>query len=371
MLFLDILNTYKEFVPDMEFTVVSQVEAEGAITTRWMATGRHYGCAGNLPPSGRSVSISGAFVVVQSGGRLKATIDFGINDFLREIGIDRQTFNAQLGTKATSLRIRAEKRVAGVAVLFVPPLNIPGWLNWRSCADLMKYERPVVNVQLTSSRRSYARITNCEGYTISSETRALTEAVASVRCDGPFHVVGDSAGATVALDFTLTNRDRVLSLTLIEPSLLWLLRKLGKLDCDITSFYEKQLRTFAGRVTERKIIADLLQVGVFPNKQMARMAARWKLILAYRHSLKYRPALYVHDDDPVRLEAIVCPVLLVEGTTSARFYHEVIESLQSKLVNARHVRLPGGHGPHKQDMVAFTSMLREFLARSEEERARL
>lgn len=55
---------------------------------------------------------------------------------------------------------------------------------------------------------------------------AIVDVIAS-RLDGPFHLVGHSHGGAVAITYALRNPSALSSLTLIEPTLMHLLRETG------------------------------------------------------------------------------------------------------------------------------------------------
>ena len=76
-------------------------------------------------------------------------------------------------------------------------------------------------------------------------------------------------------------------------------------------------------------------------------------------------APWAHSDDAARLRAFQRPVLLVKGTGSSHFLHEIIAGLASAMPHAEMVEFPGGHAPQIAAMDAFLAKLATFEAAAE------
>jgi len=67
-------------------------------------------------------------------------------------------------------------------------------------------------------------------------------------------------------------------------------------------------------------------------------------------------------NDPLRLRQFQRPTLLVKGTASAKFLHQIIDALAAKLSSAEVVEMPVGHAPQIVSMDRFLATLASFQA---------
>ncbi len=91
----------------------------------------------------------------------------------------------------------------------------------------MAKTRRVINLQSLAVQYGLEDRALPEGYSIGSEVRALhntLNAMGVTEAD----VIGMSHGGVIAIVFALGNRDRVRTLTLIEPPAFWLLPNHGR-----------------------------------------------------------------------------------------------------------------------------------------------
>jgi len=54
------------------------------------------------------------------------------------------------------------------------------------------------------------------------------------------------------------------------------------------------------------------------------------------------------------------PVLLMKGTGSAKFLHQILDSLAKELPDSQVVEMPSGHAPHIVSMGRFLEKLSSF-----------
>jgi lipase len=180
---------------------------------------------------------------------------------------------------------------------------------------------------------------------------------------GASHVAGVSYGALVGLELALASPERVLSLTLIEPTIFsWL-----KGDPDyapwIHRFTELESLGVAGTPHHvwlepwLSLIDPAMARGLRPGSPswpLVERALQWQ----WREECisSYRP-----DDD--LLDAFAVPTLILNGGDSEPALREVGELLAERIPSAQHVELPGaGHQLHSQSAGAFNELLRRFLA---------
>jgi pimeloyl-ACP methyl ester carboxylesterase len=87
---------------------------------------------------------------------------------------------------------------------------------------------------------------------------------------------------------------------------------------------------------------------------------QWTLWKSYRQSLRNSPAVVAQNEDHERLRSLDAPVLLVKGTGSAKFLHQIIDTLAVYLPNVQVVEFPAGHAPHIVSMDLFLEKLTSF-----------
>ncbi len=246
----------------------------------------------------------------------------------------------------------------GDPVILVPG-GLTGWVSWEPHAKSLSMRRRVIRVQLLSVQLGLEGLDLPGDYSVKTESRALAATLDELEYAAPVDIVGWSYGALIALDFALDFPDRVRTLTLIEPPALWILREAHRLDADT----ERTMEFFAsmkGDITEDQLASFLSFAGFLKPGQSARDLPQWNVWTGFRQSLRNNPAVVVHRDDLARLSRLTARTLLVKGTGSASFLHQIIEELRKALPRARLVELPSGHAPHIVSMDRFLTELEGF-----------
>lgn len=175
----------------------------------------------------------------------------------------------------------------------------------------------------------------------------------------PLDVVAWSFGAFTSLDYALDHPDRIRTLTLIEPPAMWVLRATGKWDNE-TQQTADFMETFHGEITEDMLAEFLKHAGFLQPGQSARELPQWKYWVPFRRSLRINPFVVSHQDDVERLKKFYPPTLLVKGTGSTPWLHNVIDGLSENIPHSRLVELPGGHAPHLLSRDSFLAELEKF-----------
>jgi predicted ester cyclase len=83
-----LVKIYRTAFPDLQFTVDEQVAEGDKVMTRWSAKGTHRGDLAGIPPTGKSVSVTGISIDRIAGGKIVET--WGIFDqfgMLQQLGV--------------------------------------------------------------------------------------------------------------------------------------------------------------------------------------------------------------------------------------------------------------------------------------------
>lgn len=362
VLLVDLINAYKSAVPDLSFRVTGQTGDDGTVTTHWSARGRHNGLGLGAWPTGRRVTFGGVLlasisptgVVREMHGR------WDVAGFLARIGGKPDAFMRAARLPSHDIPVRTVMEHRGRTILLFPAMTLPGWMTWRRAIEVLKDDALVVTFQLISNRLALEGGDLPKAYSLKTETHAIERALKRTDVPRPLNVVGHSAGGAIALDFALDAKRAVRSLTLIEPSLAWVLEGTGAMDPELSEFLEERIALYSRNLTADEYASFLERALDVPGYDPKRSSS-WGLLRAYRHNMRFRSALYTHRDRLERLRSVRFPVLLVRGERSGRFHREVIRALEANLPNVRSIELPGGHAPHFGDgMPRFLNELSRF-----------
>ncbi len=254
----------------------------------------------------------------------------------------------------------AEVTGEGRPVILVPG-GLTGSLSWKAHADRLSTTRKVVRVQLLNVQLGFESLPLPREYSVKMESRALARALDALDLEEPLDLVAWSFGAQVTLDFALDNPGRVRTLTLIEPPAFWILRANGGIDDDAREVIAT-LENLQGDISEAQLEDFAKSVGLLQIGQSGKTLPQWSLWVRYRLSLRHSPATIAHHDHPVRLQNFQPPVLLLKGTGSATFLHQIVDALAENFPNAETLELPAGHAPHIVSMDRFLQKLESFHA---------
>lgn len=232
--------------------------------------------------------------------------------------------------------------------LVLVPGGLTGWVSWDPFVDYFASSRKVVQVQLLNVEYGLENKPLPEGYSVRTESEALAASLASLITDEKADFIGWSYGGLVLLDYALNHPENIHTLTLIEPPALWILKNNGTLSEDAKMMIDF-LASVPGdknEVTEDDLEKFLAFAGLTKPGESARQLPQWNTWVKFRQSLKNNSAVNDHSDKSSRLKEITYPVLLVKGTGSARFLHQIIDVMAMEIPNAKVVEFSGGHAPH-------------------------
>lgn len=243
--------------------------------------------------------------------------------------------------------------------LVLVPGGLTGWASWDPFIPHFSKSHKVAQVQLMSVQYGQEIRALPNDYSVRMESEALANTVDELRIEGSADFVGWSFGGFVLLDFALNNPGRIRTLTLIEPPAYWILKARGPLTAELRKAF-RSLISINGNVTESHLELFMKTVGFLKPGEKAYNHPKWNEWKRYRQSLSNSPRVLSHEDNLSRLKSFNKPVLLVKGTGSAFFLHEIIDSLKTYLPDSKLIELPEGHGPHIVSTERFLEAVKKF-----------
>lgn len=175
------------------------------------------------------------------------------------------------------------------------------------------------------------------------------------------HIVGNSLGGTIAVDFALYYPNRVKSLILAEAGLN--AREISMPD-EISAWFIKTIEIAQSKGIEqakKHWLSGILMASALNNTQSCDIAQ--KMIKDYSgwHWL---------NDDPIireiysldKLKDINIPVLIIEGDLSHNWFHNLVVIQSKNITNSRVERIMGsGHSLSIEKPEQFNKIVSEFL----------
>jgi pimeloyl-ACP methyl ester carboxylesterase len=272
------------------------------------------------------------------------------------------TYDSSAQSKASKvMKMQCEVTGSGRPVVLLPG-GLTGWAGWEPFVKMFS-NRTVVRVQLLGVQFGLEDRALPADYSVKTESRALAATLDSLGYKMPVDVVGWSFGAFTSLDYALDHPSLIRTLTLIEPPAMWVLRETGKWDDDAqhtADFFETQ----KGDIPEDMLAEFLRRVGLATPGQDPRELPRWNYWVPFRRSLRINPSVVSFRDDIKRLKNFQPPVLLIKGTGSTKWLHQIIDGLSETIPHSRVLEFPGGHAPHIVSTDNFLSALEKFQSDS-------
>ena len=178
-------------------------------------------------------------------------------------------------------------------------------------------------------------------------------------------LVGNSAGGTVSMQFTLQHPDRVQALILVDPAVY----ESGGGPSWLRPFYNTPQMNQLGPLIVRSIQSsglDLIKMAWYDPSKItpATMTGYTKPLQAdnWDRALWYFTAASQPSSLPERLSEFTLPVLVITGDTDKIVPTENTVRLAAALPNARLATIPqAGHVPHEEQSGLFMQAVDEFL----------
>jgi pimeloyl-ACP methyl ester carboxylesterase len=242
------------------------------------------------------------------------------------------------------------------------PGTITGWVDWLPYAERFAERHMVVCPQLRSIELIEAGQPIPETYGVDTEREALLATADTLGLD-QFDLVGWSSGGHIALMFALAYPERVRTLTLIEPSAVWLLRETGRAHDRREA---KRVADIIGAITDKDITVDdlkafVVRVGLAEPGTDIESAPDWPLMVQNRQSLALIEKEWDHTHTLEHLHALDVPILVVKGTDTVDFMAAIANGIVANAPNATLLELPGGHTCHLENLDRFLEALDRHL----------
>jgi pimeloyl-ACP methyl ester carboxylesterase len=246
--------------------------------------------------------------------------------------------------------------------LVLVPGGLTGWLSWIPHAERLGATRRVIRVQPIHNELGSAGQPGDLGYTAETERESLRltlDELGAERAD----FAGWSGGGRALLEFAIAYPDRVRTLTLVEPAAYWILEELGE-EVEEVSRINAFVYALAGtEVSEDDLCEFLRSAGLVQPGEDPRQHPAWERWAPHRMALSWQSERLDRAGRAVEeLEAIRCPVLLVEGTLSTATDRRLVGVLAERLANATVLELEGDHACHIESIDAFLEALDRHLA---------
>jgi pimeloyl-ACP methyl ester carboxylesterase len=266
-----------------------------------------------------------------------------------------------VGTEAAeALHIGMEAKISGTGrPLVLVPGGLTGWLSWEPLVERLEATRRVISTQLISVQYGLEGHKLPPDYSLRTESRALAATLDGLGLGEPTDLAAWSYGAAIALDYALDHAERVNTLTLIEPPAIWVLGGQAARGAEYQSLLALD-RSIGDDISEGQLEQFARSVGLVPPGKSPAQLPQWPVWLRHRRSLLNTHAPLHHRDDPARLAAFRRPVLLVKGTGSAQFLHQIVDTLAARLPDATVVELPSGHAPQLVSADRFLEQVTSF-----------
>jgi predicted ester cyclase len=85
---VDSVQQYRTAFPDLHFEFGPQVADDELVATRWTARGTHSGPLDDIPPTGRSVEVTGIFLERLAGGKIvESWVEYDRLGLRRQLGL--------------------------------------------------------------------------------------------------------------------------------------------------------------------------------------------------------------------------------------------------------------------------------------------
>jgi pimeloyl-ACP methyl ester carboxylesterase len=365
-----LVGLYKIFAPDFKIQVENFTVQDNLISVLWNGTGTYTGMTNRSRPTFEKFKLGGTLKIrLRDNLICEISGDWDGEKLSKTVGISLAKIEQELA-RENCVTIRTSGVENQSPVLLIPPVFVPGWTQWDSCAQALASQHLVINQDQLALCYSNTDFKVLPKYSVEMENAALLKALEISKINKPVHVVSYSIGGVLAMDFAFKHPEKVLSLTLIEPSSPGILGPREEWPQHIEEYVKKSIELMSKKPTEADIVAVFRHLKIISDETTDHdltSRPRWRHFVYHGNSLRFREPIYTQNFDREKIKNFKHKVLLVKGTMSPRYYHTIIDDLQTLFPNCEAVQLPGYHGPHLGDgLPRFLSVFRDFVSRIDE-----
>lgn len=255
--------------------------------------------------------------------------------------------------------LQSDKVGRGKPPYVLLPGGLSGLQGWTPLVPALAQERSVVRLQPIRNAEGIAGNHGDPTYTAETERLSIAMTLDELGVD-EMHLVGWSNGARMALDFALTQRHRIRSLTLVEPGAHWLV-----LDEDESAqrFHEYALDVGGRDVTDRDLYTFLVQAGLGREGTDFKSSPQWNFWSSHRQSLSWGGEQVI-TSSAAGLEGyqdLAVPTLIVRGRSTSSWLSKVAARLAAEMPMAKLVDIDGGHACVLESPQQFLAALAEHM----------
>ena len=239
--------------------------------------------------------------------------------------------------------------------------------TWEAQMDDFSRNNRVIAYSLRYGYPNKQILDSAADYSLSQNTNDLIELLKALNL-GPVHLVGHSSGAFATLLATIEHPELVKSLTLGEPPVMSLLKKIpggDTLEANFNKMVFPGIEKFKNNEDEKA--AEIFINTVMDDSQyFAKHPQRIReIIMANTVQLKgglLYPKTGFPDISCDDLKKIKTPVLLLQGDRSPLFFIKIIDELDRCLSNKEKATLPNtSHGLEYENPAEFNKIVLGFI----------
>ena len=260
------------------------------------------------------------------------------------------------------LRLQTSVRGGGRSVVLLGG-GLLGADGWGAVPTTLAKTHRVINAQSLAVQYGLENKALPAGYSLRSEVEALRGTLTSMRVNA-VDIIGMSHGGVIALIFALENRERVRTLTLVEPPAFWVLPNHGFDDPGARAMQALVSSLRNATITESDVERFRCLLGDCAGGRSPRQLPQWNQWLKYRNSLRGLHTIADYNDDPARLRALTIPMLVVTGAQTVAFHRAINASLLQILPAAEPLEMTGGHNSPASAPEYFVAEWQKFERRA-------
>jgi pimeloyl-ACP methyl ester carboxylesterase len=279
---------------------------------------------------------------------------------LRHAGSTR--FDSSLSSNAVDTReLEHDSTGEGEPPLVLLPGGLTGWQSYLPLLEpLAGLGHRVVRVQPIVNAEGLAGHAADPSYGTNLERDSFWATMDALAIDR-MHLLGWSSGGRMALDVALTQPERIVTLTVVEPAAWWLA------DTPDVAAFESFIERIAGtEVTDSDLVEFLVRAGLGPEGTDFSALPQWAVWTGARNTLSWYGAR-ASAEAKAWLEGLAGlqpPLLVLRGKETSPWLASAAQAVADVVPSSSLIELEGGHACILQDTPGFLAALGPHLARA-------